>query len=216
MAKRDAGKKRRVPKRAGPEGLPMAALIGGPLQAAGKASLMMAGTTARYLQSVAKQRVDFVYERIRTDEDSGAQYSEEVHVSLPLLAVVPIPNLQIEKLQMEFDLEVKSTETSRTEEEAADQPGADPAALDSEVEIRARPSTFRANARSTDTASKYHIELLAVNQGTPEALARIIDMMAAAVGPGEVKRIEAPAATSSARRQPKGTSRTPAAKKRAR
>ena len=44
-------------------------------------------------------------------------------------------------------------------------------------------SAHQSNTRSSDNSAKYHVDVRATNHGTPEGLARVLDMMAANVAP---------------------------------
>lgn len=51
------------------------------------------------------------------------------------------------------------------------------------VSISGSVSTHNSNTRSSDNSAKYHVDVKATNHGTPEGLARVLDMMAANVSP---------------------------------
>ncbi len=183
------------------KGLPMESLIGGPLQAACKANLMLAKTTADYINAVgfepaaadgtpgAVRNVDFQFERPNQGAD-GKIVMEEVHVRVPMLAIVPIPNLQVDTVDVVFDMEVKSStsdsESSDTEAslDAHAKVGWGPFSCD--VQIHGKTSSHKEHSRTSDNSAKYHVEVHASNAGTPEGLSRVLDMMAAAAAPRKV------------------------------
>jgi hypothetical protein len=51
------------------------------------------------------------------------------------------------------------------------------------VNVSGSVSVHSSNTRSTDNSAKYHVDVRATNHGTPEGLARVLDMMAANVAP---------------------------------
>ena len=51
------------------------------------------------------------------------------------------------------------------------------------VNISGSVSSHSSNTRSSDNSAKYHVDVRATNHGTPEGLARVLDMMASAVSP---------------------------------
>ena len=51
------------------------------------------------------------------------------------------------------------------------------------VSVSGSVSAHSSNTRSSDNSAKYHVDVSATNHGTPEGLARVLDMMAANVAP---------------------------------
>lgn len=54
------------------------------------------------------------------------------------------------------------------------------------VSVTGSVSAHQSNTRSSDNSAKYHVDVRATNHGTPEGLARVLDMMAANVAPALV------------------------------
>lgn len=182
------------------EGLPMEGLIGGPLEAAAQAQINLARSTADYINSVgfhsdgSIRNVDFKYEA--TDQRSdGSVYLKEITVTVPMLAVVPIPNLQIDNVDITFDMEVKesvvdSSESATSSERRSDSEPADEIEGGERVKIFGQTSTHQQNTRTTDNSAKYHVEVRATNHGTPEGLLRVLDMMASSVAPRKIEAFD--------------------------
>lgn len=187
------------------KGLPMNALIGGPLKAAVEANMLLARSTADFINDVgfvptkdengnmvpgAPRMSDFSFERPGKDPD-GNPTIEVVKIKVPMLAIVPVPNLQVNNVDIVFDMEVKSstTDTSKTSAsaslEASVSGGWGP--VSASVKISGSVSTAKENTRSTDTSAKYHVEVNARNFGIPEGLARVLDMMHQAAQPRQVE-----------------------------
>lgn len=183
------------------KGLPMESLIGGPLEAAVSANVRMAQSTADFINNVGFEQtkegkagptrmVDFDYERPGIDED-GARTIEAVKIRVPMLAIVPIPNLQVENVDVTFDMEVKSSTMSKSSEDksgtldATAKVGWGP--FSATVKVHGSTATHKENTRSSDNSAKYHVNVKAVNQGIPEGLARVLDLMADAARPTDVK-----------------------------
>lgn len=172
-------------------GLRMDQLIGGPLSAAADASTLLANSTASFINRVGfdnkgnVRNVAFGYQR-RTPNEDGTSSIDEMKVSVPLLAIVPIPNLQIDEVNILFDMEVKQSERSESSLDMG-------ATLDAsakfgcvKVNVSGSVSSHQSNTRSTDNSAKYHVDVRATNHGIPEGLARVLDMMAANVAPALV------------------------------
>ncbi len=169
-------------------GLDMANLIGGPLTAAADASVLLAQSTADFINKVGfdadqnARKVAFSFQRMEPDADGSINQSE-MKVEVPLLAIVPIPNLQIDEVNILFDMEVKQCEKS---EQSLDMGAKIEAGLQVgpfKVSISGSVSSHSSNTRSSDNSAKYHVDVSATNHGTPEGLARVLDMMAANVAP---------------------------------
>lgn len=169
-------------------GLDMANLIGGPLTAAADASILLAQSTADFINKVgfdAEQNartVAFSFQRMEPDVDGSINRSD-MKVEVPLLAIVPIPNLQVDEVNILFDMEVKQCEKS---EESKDLGAKFEAGLQIgpvKVSVTGSVSAHSSNTRSSDNSAKYHVDVSATNHGIPEGLSRVLDMMAANVAP---------------------------------
>lgn len=169
-------------------GLQMDQLIGAPLRAAADASTQLANSTADFINRVGfdnagkVRTVAFGYQKRSTNED-GTSNLDEMKVDVPMLAIVPIPNLQVDEVNVLFDMEVKQSE----KEESSMDLGATISGTANlgivKVSVTGSISAHQSNTRSSDNSAKYHVDVRATNHGTPEGLARVLDMMAANVAP---------------------------------
>ncbi|MGI4732347.1 MAG: DUF2589 domain-containing protein [Janthinobacterium lividum] len=207
-------------------GLPMADLIGGPLMAACDAQVRLANATAQFIQLVgfvpkpgsqpgadgtisdlAVRTVDFKFDRPTAgavpDPQTGIVPTETVSLTVPLLAIVKVPALAIDTVDISFDMEVKNSESEKSSEDKSGKFSAD-ASVDYgifslKVHVEGSVATHKENTRSTDQTAKYHVELHAADKGMPEGLSRVLDIMNTAIAPTQ---IAGPAAS--------GTTPTPA------
>lgn len=169
-------------------GLDMKNLIGGPLTAAADASVQLAQSTANFINQVGfdaenkVRKVNFNFEQKKPDVD-GSINSSEMKVEVPMLAIVPIPNLQIDEVNILFDMEVKQCEKSENSLDVGATLTGSARFGPVNVSISGSVSVHNANTRSSDNSAKYHVDLRATNHGIPEGLARVLDMMAASVSP---------------------------------
>ncbi|QNU66744.1 DUF2589 domain-containing protein [Ruminiclostridium herbifermentans] len=172
-------------------GLPMDQLIGAPLSAASDASIRLASSTAEFINKVGfdsngnVRNVAFKYEKRSMNED-GTSNLDEMKVEVPMLAIVPIPNLQIDEVNILFDMEVKQSEKSESSLDLGLSLSGSARIGPVKVSVTGSVSVHQANTRSTDNSAKYHVDVRATNHGTPEGLARVLDMMAANVAPSLV------------------------------
>lgn len=169
-------------------GLQMDQLIGAPLRAAADASTQLANSTADFINSVGfdekgnVRNVIFGYQQRSVNED-GTSNLDEMKVHVPLLAIVPIPNLQVDEVNILFDMEVKQSEKSESAKDLSASLSGSAKLGFIKVNVSGSVSAHQSNTRSTDNSAKYHVDVRATNHGTPEGLARVLDMMAANVAP---------------------------------
>lgn len=172
-------------------GLDMEQLIGGPLTAVAGASTMLANSTADFIKhvgfdSTGKLRTAaFGYQKHTVNED-GTSNLDEMKVDVPILSIVPIPNLQVDEVNILFDMEVKESSMDKSSRDL--NVGFSGSARFGPVKIKVSGSVsaHKESTRSTDNSAKYHVDVRATNHGTPEGLARVLDMMAANVAPALV------------------------------
>lgn len=184
------------------KGLPMADLIGSPLQAACDAQLKLAAATANFIQTVGFtpnadptkpsdiRVVNFSFDRqiLKPDADPTkppVNGTERVDMKVPLLAVVNIPALAITKVDVTFDMEVKSSSMSKDSEDKSGKFSADASVgwgvFSLKVHVEGSVATHKENTRSSDNSAKYHVEVHAEDRGMPEGLARVLDIMTRAI-----------------------------------
>lgn len=184
-------------------GLPMADLIGAPLSAACDAQVRLANATANFIKVIGFlppadpanagpndvgdiRNVSFRYDRSAPTEDDPAAI-EKVELQLPLLAVVKVPNLAINKVDITFDMEVRNSEQSRDTEDRSGSFSAEAklgwGPFSAKVNVSGSVASHKENTRSTDQSARYHVEVHAVDDGMPEGLARVMDIIAQSVTP---------------------------------
>lgn len=172
-------------------GLEMDKLIGAPLTAAADASIQLANSTADFINRVgfdangSLRTVSFGYQSHSVNED-GTSNLDEMKVDVPMLAIVPIPNLQVDEVNILFDMEVKQSEKSESSLDMGAQINATVGFGPVKVSVTGSVSAHQSNTRSSDNSAKYHVDVRATNHGIPEGLARVLDMMAANVAPSLV------------------------------
>lgn len=184
-------------------GLDMASLIGGPLKAACDAQSMMASATAKFIQDVGTVASDdgngtrklrttaFSFARSTTDEETGKIKTENVSMNVPLLAIVKVPTLAIDNVDVTFDMEVKSSTTSENKKEedasVAVNGGYKFGGFHVDATIKGSVSCHESNTRSSDNSAKYHVQVHAKDYGMPEGLSRMLDILATACTPTAIE-----------------------------
>lgn len=186
------------------KGLPMADLIGGPLRAACDAQIALANATATFIKVVGFlppaagstdpnavgdiRTAQFSFKRTKLKDDgSGDTVEEDVVMDVPLLAIVKVPSLFIDSVDITFDMEVKSSSSEKESEDKAGKFSADMEAgwgcFSIKVHVEGSVATHKENTRSSDNSAKYHVEVHASDKGMPEGLSRVLDIMNSAIVP---------------------------------
>lgn len=169
-------------------GLQMDKLIGAPLTAAADASTLLANSTADFINRVGFDQtgkvrtVSFMYQKRSVNED-GTSNLDEMKLDVPMLAIVPIPNLQVDEVNILFDMEVKQSEKTDSSLDLGATISGTLSLGVIKVSVTGSVSAHSANTRSSDNSAKYHVDVRATNHGTPEGLARVLDIMASTVSP---------------------------------
>lgn len=186
------------------KGLPIEVLIGKPLEAACDSQIMLANSTAKFIEDVgfyeengvSKTRLaDFSFDKnIVTGKDAlghDIYDKQNVKMQVPMLAIVNIPSLQVQTVDVTFDMEVKSSESlnaSASEKASLRGGGSIGYGIFSvHVSVSGSISSHQEFTRKSDNSAKYHISVHAEQSGTPEGLSRVLDIIAAAVAPSAVE-----------------------------
>ena len=188
------------------KGLPMEALIGGPLQAVADSSLQLAKAQATYLMAVGMQdgsggkggkaagalkprEVDFSMNRPVENED-GTLTQEKIDISVPLLACVTPPSLQISDVDINFDMRVSSSTmtSSKTEKDASVTASAKAGwgPFSASVKVTGSVASTQQSQRKSDNQARYTVNVKAAQTGTPEGLSRVLDIMQSCAVPKQI------------------------------
>ena len=183
--------------------LPMEDLIGGPLQAAATAQGKLASITSDFITSVgledtgggklAARTVDFKYQKpvksSKTDAKTGAVTDtwskQDMNLQVPLLSIVKSPNLQVKEVDITFDMEVKASTASQTTSAQDAKVSATWSGWGAKVSFQGSVSNKQESQRSSDTSAKYHVEVKAQDDGAPEGLMKVLDILGEAIQPAE-------------------------------
>ena len=180
------------------KGLPMADLIGEPLLAAARAQGKLAGVTQHFIHDIglngtkatgfSARTVDFKFQSPVTDA-KGNTTLEENHLVGPMLSIVNVANLSIKKATVDFTMEVKAssqdTDSSKTDASVSTTAKYSSWWSPVSVEMTAKVSTSNSheNVRKTDNSAKYDVHVEARDDGPPEGLMKVLDLLNAAIVP---------------------------------
>jgi len=189
------------------KGLPMSDLIGQPLIAAQAAQGQLSNTTQQFIKDVGLQdtgngsmsarSVDFAFHTPVTtttasttggpDITTTSLVKNDLHV--PLLAIVNVPNLSVKRVTIDFSMEVKSASKNTTSSDTTGSISSQAkyAAWWSPVtcSMKASVTTNKKseNVRTTDNSAKYNVHVEARDDGAPEGLMKVLDILAAGIVP---------------------------------
>jgi hypothetical protein len=180
------------------KGLPMSDLISQPLLAAAKAQGQLSNITQQFIKDVGLQgpddtslsarTVDFGFKTPVTN-GQGVTTLVDDSLSVPLLSIVNVPNLSVKVATVDFVMEVKSASknTSSSDTTANVSTNASYKAWWSpvKVEMSASVSTNKKSedVRSTDNSAKYTVHVEARDDGPPEGLMKVLDILNSAILP---------------------------------
>jgi len=184
------------------KGLPMSDLIGGPLTAACDAQVKLANATAEFIKYIgflpppasdpngvgATRTAHFAFTRpIADPNDASKTIEENVSLDVPLLAIVKVPALSITKVDITFDMEVKSSFASKDSTDASAKMSADMkfgwGMFSATVHVEGSVATHKENTRSSDNSAKYHVGVRAQENGLLEGLERVLDILQTSIQP---------------------------------
>ena len=176
------------------QGLPISELIGAPLQAACDAQFQLAQSSYLFMKQIGfkdgnfnePNLIKFKLER-PVETENGIEKSE-IEVQAPFLGLVPLPNLLINDISIEFQMEVNATTASKNTEskEAALKAEASfkfGAIASGKVEVQGKVSSSQENTRSTNQTAKYQIRVSARQQPQTEGLSKLMDILASCTAP---------------------------------
>lgn len=170
-------------------GLPMRELIAAPLISAAEAQQELASTAWDFYQRIAfdgndnskKTRVlEFTVER--PIEQNGGIKMMPQKVQAPFIGLVPIPSLLIDHVDIDFQMEVTSTQVTKTNTTAEVSTNISSGWF-VKADISGKVSTSRENTRTTNQTAKYQIHVSASQQQQTEGLSKLMDIMASCIEP---------------------------------
>lgn len=150
-------------------------LIAAPLKAAADAQVDLAKSTVEFIRTVGLEqdgtgKVRSLNFNLSAMDKDGAE--RNLQIQAPLLAIVPIPNLAVEEVDIGFQMEVTSATRNSTESPGSESQG---------VNVYGQVSSQASSTRETNQSAKYQIQVKARKQEMPEGLSRILDIMAQSV-----------------------------------
>jgi hypothetical protein len=176
--------------------LPLEHIIGAPLEAAIKAQAMAARTSVEFIREVglktdattgelSAQYVDFKFDRTLEEmmvPPAGGQPIRNYRVvpsklTVPLLAMVPVPYIRISDMTIDFEYQIRDIETSETQKEGTVEAKVGAKYWCVKAEVKGSYSNRSATKRETDRRTTLKIMVNAAQDQMPEGLSRVLDML---------------------------------------
>lgn len=179
------------------KGLPMRELIGGPLFAAAEAQEKLASIALDYYNRIAfygdgetlpqgKAVGDtrlLKFKVNRPVEQNGQMTAMEQTVEAPFIGLVPIPALLVERVDVDFQMEVTDTNTTKASESTELSSSVSAKWFTVQANISGKVSSSRENTRVTNQTAKYQVHVVASQQQPTEGLSKLMDIMASCIEP---------------------------------
>lgn len=108
-------------------------------------------------------------------------------ISAPFLGLVPIPSLLIDNVDVNFQMEVTDTSTSKNSENADLSADMTPKWFGYSVSVQGKVKASRENTSSTDQNEKYQVSVSASQRPQAEGLSKLMDTMASCIEPLDKK-----------------------------
>lgn len=173
-------------------GLPIEELIVSPIIGMAKGQAKLNEVTWKYISEVAfvkdektgvttARSLDVEMNRVVTNADTGEQEIQKLYNKVPMLPLVPLPSLAITSADIEFAMEVKTSEaskdTSASENSYEASAGGKWWGMSFNAKVAGKVSTNKENTRSTDNSAKYNVKVHAEQLPPTEGMLKLSDYL---------------------------------------
>ena len=195
-------------------GLPIESLILDPLLSAAKGQAALAQVTLDFVEALAFEEndgksnsrktklLDIDLDRLANTPD-GAMTNLSQKIQMPLLPLVTIPNFSLDTMEIDFMMEVKTSESSSSKDSSSDTSsssvGTDTSAslsygfwgvkgkvstsVQTENKTSGTVSSSKDTQRSSDQSAKYHINVKAKQNEPAEGMAKFTQILSSVIEP---------------------------------
>ena len=202
-------------------GLPIESLILDPLLSAAKGQAALAQVTLDFVEALAFEEndgksnsrktklLDIDLDRLANKPD-GTMTNLSQKVQMPLLPLVTIPNFTLDTMEIDFMMEVKTSESSSTSDntssESSSSVGSDTSAsvsygfwgvkaelstsVQTENKTSGTVSSSKDTQRSSDQSAKYHINVMAKQNEPAEGMAKFTQILSSIIEPINVTQAD--------------------------
>ena len=159
-------------------------LVGAPLDAVSDSQKRLAQSAFEFMQEIGfneegkTRMVEFNLQR----PIEGSTTPQDITVQAPFIGLVPLPNLLIDDVHVDFQMEVTATETS-TEKSSTEGGSSANCFGGRSVNVGGKVSSSRENTCSTNQTARYQVDESNRQQRQTEGLSKLKDIMASCVEP---------------------------------
>ena len=185
-------------------GLPIEDLIVSPIVGMAKGQAELNDVTWKYISEVAfvtdkdgktsARSLDVEMNRVVTDGATGEQTIQTLYSKVPMLPLVPLPSLAITSADIEFTMEVKTSEVDKsstdTETSASVSASGGFWGMKYSVSMAGKVSTHKENTRSTDNSAKYNVKVHAEQLPPTEGMLKLSDYLTQMLEPSLIPLTE--------------------------
>ncbi|MDO5970507.1 DUF2589 domain-containing protein [Flavivirga aquimarina] len=170
--------------------LPIRELIGAPFRAVMESQVALALSTHEFIELVgfndegSLKTINFDVPVADKLEEGAMSYKTET-IKAPILSMVPIPSLMIDKVAVDFQLQVSTTIENFDKTDFTDEEKNKRLKLFSlqKVEMLGKLTESRENTRKENQGAKYNFRVEAKMQDKPEGLQKMLDLIIARMTP---------------------------------
>ena len=187
-------------------GLPIEDLIVSPIVGMAKGQAKLNDVTWKYISEVAfvtdkdgktsARSLDVEMNRVVTDGATGEQTIQTLYSKVPMLPLVPLPSLAITSADIEFTMEVKTSEVDKsstdTETSASVSASGGFWGMKYSVSMAGKVSTHKENTRSTDNSAKYNVKVHAEQLPPTEGMLKLSDYLTQMLEPSLIPLTQDP------------------------
>jgi len=185
-------------------GLPIEELIVSPIIGMAKGQAKLNEVTWKYISEVAfvkdkdgkttARSLDVEMNRVVTNGATGEQEIQKLYNKVPMLPLVPLPSLAITSADIEFSMEVKTSEaskdTSSSENSYEVSAGGKWWGMSFNAKVAGKVATNKENTRSTDNSAKYNVKVHAEQLPATEGMLKLSDYLTQMLEPSLIPLTE--------------------------
>ena len=173
-------------------GLPIEDLIVSPIVGMAKGQAKLNDVTWKYISEVAfvkdektgktsARSLDVEMQRVMTDPDTGKQEVKTLYSKVPMLPLIPLPSLAITSADIEFTMEIKTSEVNKDSEDKSASFSATASGgfwgMKYSATMAGSVATHKENTRSTDNSAKYNVKVHAEQLPPTEGMMKLSDYL---------------------------------------
>ena len=187
-------------------GLPIEDLIVSPIVGMAKGQAKLNDVTWKYISEVAfvtdkdgktsARSLDVEMNRVVTDGATGEQTVQTLYSKVPMLPLVPLPSLAITSADIEFTMEVKTSEVDKSSKDTEASVSASASGgfwgMKYSVSMAGKVATHKENTRSTDNSAKYNVKVHAEQLPATEGMLKLSDYLTQMLEPSLIPLTQDP------------------------